>query len=49
MLRLVMKSEEAFQEMVRELRAEGFYRTANCYWYEVYSKDGEIVELERDF
>lgn len=42
-------TEKDFQTMKNQLTAKGYKRTENCYWYETFTKDDDIVSLERDF
>ena len=43
------RSEEEAQRHERQLKKNGYTLKANCYWTEIFEKDGWIVQLNRDF
>lgn len=44
----VYSNEEAQQE-AQTLRGYGYRKASDCYWYEIWEKNGWTVEVERDF
>lgn len=44
-----VNSEKEAQNLTEDLRANGYKRIANCFWYEIWQKGEHEVTVERDF
>lgn len=42
------KTNEQYWAIKRELIAKGYKLTADCYWYQIFQKDTDTIELERE-
>ena len=45
----VTYSEQEAQNVIADLRNEGYHRLSNSFWYEIGTKGEHVVVLERDF
>lgn len=45
----VVNSENEAQNLICDLRSNGYERVANSFWYEIWQKGNHKVVMERDF
>lgn len=47
-MKLTYKTNRQYRVLKKGLIAKGYKLAADCYWYQIFQKGADTIELERD-